>query len=99
MPRVFNSLKNFTAGLSRTRDAVFGRIATLVGATEITDDTWDELEATLIQADVGIGVATTLLEKLKAHVQSTGLTKTGDLKAYLRQELIDLLQGPPMPPF
>ena len=29
--------------LSRTRNAVFGRVATLVGASEVTGDTWDEL--------------------------------------------------------
>ncbi len=98
MPRVLNSFKNFASGLTRTRDAVFGRIATLVGASEITEDTWDELEATFIQADMGVAVATDLLERLKQHVQATGLTKTGELRAFLRQELINLLQAPPMPP-
>jgi fused signal recognition particle receptor len=98
MPRVLNSFKNFTSGLSRTRDAVFGKIANLVGATEITADTWDELEATLIQADMGITVATSLIERLKQHVSDTGVTKEGDMRAFLRQELIGLLQGPPMPP-
>lgn len=98
MPRVLNSLKNFTAGLSRTRDAVFGRIATIVGASEISEATWDELEETLIQADMGVTVATELIERLRKHVQETGLTKTGDLRAFLRQELIGLLQTEPLPP-
>jgi fused signal recognition particle receptor len=98
MPRVFNSIKHFSAGLSRTRDAVFGRIATIVGATEITAATWDELEETLIQADMGVTVATELLERLKKHVRETGLTRGGELKAILRQELIGLLQSAPPPP-
>lgn len=95
---MLNSLKNFSQGLSRTRQQVFGRIANLVGATEITDDTWDELEATLIQADMGVTVATELLDRLKKHVQTEGVTKEGDLKAFLRQELINLLQTAPLPP-
>lgn len=95
---VLNSLKNFSQGLSRTRQQVFGRIANLVGATEITEATWDELEATLIQADLGLTVSTELIERLKKHVQAEGVTKEGDLKAFLRQELINLLQTAPLPP-
>ena len=32
-------------GLSKTSKTTFGRLANLLGATEITHDTWDELEA------------------------------------------------------
>jgi fused signal recognition particle receptor len=95
---VLNSFKNFSAGLARTRDQVFGKIANLVGATEITDDTWDELEATLIQADMGLTVSSELLERLKKHVNDMGVTKEGELQTFLRQELINLLQAAPMPP-
>jgi fused signal recognition particle receptor len=95
---VFDSLKNFTTGLSRTRQAVFGRIANIVGATEIKDETWDELEAMLIQADLGVAVATELIEKLKDHVSRSGITKEHDLRSFLRQELIALLGTPVEPP-
>ena len=33
------------SGLSRTSKSAFGRLANLLGATEITQETWDELEA------------------------------------------------------
>jgi len=95
---VFDSLKNFTSGLSRTREAVFGRIANIVGATEIKDETWDELEAMLIQADLGVTVSTELIEKLKDHVNRSGITKEHDLQAFLRQELITLVESPGAPP-
>jgi fused signal recognition particle receptor len=95
---VLNSLKNFTAGLTRTRQAVFGRIANIVGASEIKDETWDELEATLIQADLGVTVSTELIERLKKHVGDEGLTKEHDLRAFLRSELMALLDAPPQPP-
>ncbi|MBI5829450.1 MAG: signal recognition particle-docking protein FtsY [Chloroflexi bacterium] len=77
-------MKNFAAGLARTRQAVFGRIANLVGATEITADTWDELESTLIQADMGVVVSSQLVERLKNHVGETGVTRQHDLFAFLR---------------
>lgn len=95
---MLNSLKNFTAGLTRTRQAVFGRIANIVGASEIKDETWDELEATLIQADLGVTVSTELIERLKKHVADEGLTKEHDLRAFLRSELMALLDAPPQPP-
>jgi fused signal recognition particle receptor len=94
---VLNSLKNFTAGLTRTRQAVFGRIANIVGASEITADTWDELEATLIQADLGVTVSAELIARLKKHVADEGLTKEHDLRAFLRGELMALLDAPPQP--
>ncbi len=94
---MLNSLKNFTAGLTRTRQAVFGRIANIVGASEIKDETWDELEAMLIQADLGVTVSTELIERLKKHVGDEGLTKEHDLRAFLRSELMALLDAPPQP--
>lgn len=95
---MLNSLKNFTAGLTRTRQAVFGRIANIVGASEIKDETWEELEATLIQADLGLAVSSELIERLKGHVAGEGLTKEHDLRAFLRTELMALLDAPPHPP-
>ncbi len=94
---MLSSIKNFAAGLARTRQAVFGRIANLVGATEITADTWDELESTLIQADMGVVVSSQLVERLKNHVGETGVTRQHDLFAFLRGELIALLSVPPPP--
>lgn len=92
---VLNSLKNFTTGLARTRQTVFGRVANIIGVSEIKNETWDELEETLIQGDLGVAVATELIEKLKDHVKQEGITKEHDLKSFLRNELIDLLPAPP----
>lgn len=94
---MLESFKSFSAGLTRTRQAVFGRIAALVGASEITDETWDELEAMLIQADVGLAVTTDLIEQLKKHVREAGMTKEGELRGFLRQALIGLLESRPLP--
>lgn len=95
---MLNSLKNFATGLTRTRQAVFGRIVSIVGASEITEDTWDELEAMLIQADVGVAVSGDLIGRLKKHVHDEGVTKEHDLRAFLRQELIAHLRAAPLPP-
>ncbi len=82
-------------GLAKSSKAAFGRIATLFGTTDITADTWDELETLLIQADLGIETATEILDSLRRLVQSRGLTRSEDLSEALRAELRSRLDQPP----
>ena len=82
-------------GLSRTSKAAFGRIAGVLGATEITDETWDELEALLIQSDMGVDTALDVLEALRRGAAAEGLTRTDALRALLRAELRRRLDAPP----
>ena len=55
--------------LTRTRQAAFGRVATLFGATEITPNLWDDLEAALIQADVGVSTTSDLLGRMRERAK------------------------------
>jgi len=89
------TLDKWMEGLSRTRKATFGRIATLFGATEITSDTWDELEATLVQADLGIDTTDSILKNLRKQVADEGLTRSQDLEERLRVELLNRLMPVP----
>jgi len=92
MADFFNRWRN---GLSKTSKTTFGRIASLFGATEITDETWDELETLLIQADLGVETATSVLESLKHTVRTEGLTRSEELSSALRAELRARLDVPP----
>jgi len=80
--------------LARTRRAAFGRVATLLGATEVTPDVWDELEAALIQADVGVGATGDLLQRLRARVAQEGLIRAAELQSALKEELKRMLAAP-----
>lgn len=75
------------SGLAKTSKTTFGRIATLFGATEITQETWDDLEALLIQADLGIETTGEILESLQRVVQDQGLTRSDELSATIQDEL------------
>jgi signal recognition particle-docking protein FtsY len=88
-------LQALREGLARTRQAAFGRIAQLLGATEITPALWEELEAALIQADVGVRVAQELLDRLRERARREGVTRAEDLRAMLKGELRALLKDPP----
>ncbi len=85
----------FRRGLSKTRKSMFGRIANVLGVSEIDEDTWDDLEATLIQADIGVESAANIVEHLQEVVDREGITRTDDLNDHLRAELAGLLQTPP----
>lgn len=83
-------------GLSKTSKSAFGQIVSMLGASEITLATWDDLEALLIQADVGIETTTSILDSLKRLTRDLGLIRAGDLYASLKQELRSRLMPPPV---
>jgi fused signal recognition particle receptor len=83
------------SGLAKTSKTAFGRIAALLGATEIQNDTWDELEALLVQADLGIETTTEILDSLRRLVQSRGLVRSDELSRALQDELRARLDAPP----
>ena len=91
-----NIFSKWKQGLSRTSKAAFGQIATLLGATQITDETWDDLEALLIQADLGAETAAAVLDVLEARVEREGIVKADELKHALREELRTRLDTPPL---
>ena len=84
------------SGLAKTSKTTFGRLATLFGATEITHETWDELEALLIQADLGLETASDVLDALQRVVRTEGLTRSEELSEALRAELRARLDVPPV---
>jgi fused signal recognition particle receptor len=84
------------AGLSKTSKSAFGRLANLLGATEINPATWDELETLLIQADVGIETTRDVLDALQRIVIDRGLTRANELREILRADLRSRLMPPPV---
>src|SRR3972149_2434453 len=83
-------------GLSRTSRVAFGQIVTLLGASEIKDGTWSDLESLLVQADLGLGTTSSILDSLKRYVQAEGMTRGTDYGAALRRELLARLEPPPV---
>jgi fused signal recognition particle receptor len=77
--------------LSRTRQ-LFSRIGTEVqNADIITNDLWDELEESLLGADVGPATSTWLIERLRQRVETENLRTGTQVQRALREELVALL--------
>jgi fused signal recognition particle receptor len=84
----FASLRD---SLTKTRDAVFGKVVTLLGQSEVTPELWDELEALLIQADIGVNTTLELLDRLRGRASREGITQAILLRSALKAELRAML--------
>jgi fused signal recognition particle receptor len=92
MANIFDKWKD---GLSKTRKVAFGRISNILGTSEISPETWDDLEALLIQADAGVDTTESVIESLKKKVSSEGISKAQELQGTLRSELIERINPTP----
>jgi fused signal recognition particle receptor len=90
-----NVFSRWKEGLSRTSKAAFGQLASIFGASEITNETWDDLEAVLIQADMGIETTSSILDELQRLTRTEGWTRSDQLFSSLRRELQNRLIPPP----
>jgi fused signal recognition particle receptor len=91
----FARIKN---GLSRTRSNFGDGLSNLfLGAKQIDDDLFEELETQLLVADVGIEATASLLKNLSERVARKDLQDPPALYKALKEELAALLQGSQAP--
>lgn len=71
---------------------VFGRgLLALLSRDRIDQDVWDEIEETLLLADLGSDAAADLVEALQQRVRVEGTQEPAAVKAMLRDELLALV--------
>ena len=80
-------------GLAKTRQGFFSRITSLLTGGELTEETWEELEALLVQADVGVATTMELIEDLRAEVTRRGLHRPEDVQALLKAKMVEVLKA------
>jgi fused signal recognition particle receptor len=78
--------------LGRTRSAFSGAFGRIRGR-KIDDDTWDELEESLISADVGMATTTRLLDAVRSRAKEEAVTEPDQLIALVRDEVVALLDA------
>ncbi len=86
--------KSIRDSLKRTRQSVFGQIVSVLGMGEITDETWEDLEALLIQADMGVPTTLELVDAMRQRVTADGLYRADQLVEALKEELRGMLTQP-----
>ena len=79
------------AGLAKTREALSSTLREVFSGNTIDDDFYDELEETLILADLGVETASKVVSQLRYRAANRGWTCTDHVKFGLKQLLTEML--------
>ncbi|WP_028280901.1 signal recognition particle-docking protein FtsY [Arthrobacter sp. H5] len=84
-------LARLRARLVRSNNALGKGLLALLSRDKIDEDVWDEIEETLLLADLGTEPTTELVDALRQRVKVAGSRSPDEVKAMLREELIKLV--------
>jgi fused signal recognition particle receptor len=86
------------AGLTKTKNAVFGRLESFFrGYSKVDDEMLEELEEILITSDIGVNVTEDIIEELRDRVKKEKVKEPSDVKAALRELLSEKIgEGEPL---
>ena len=83
--KIKQGLSKTREALSRTLDSVFS------GHTELDDDFYDELEETLVLADLGMDTTMKVVDQLRQRIRAQGLRTVEEAKKCLQDLLVEML--------
>ncbi|MEW9517103.1 signal recognition particle-docking protein FtsY [Streptomyces tubercidicus] len=84
-------LVRLRARLSRSQNTLGKGLLTLLSREHLDEETWEEIEDTLLTADVGVAPTQELVERLRERVKVLGTRTPEGLRALLREELLALI--------
>src|SRR6266568_1093945 len=87
-------LEKLKSGVQKTRAGLVTALEdALQGKKEIDADLLDELEYTLISADIGVNTTTEILDTIRQRVERHQLADAAELKNLIRERLLEILQA------
>ena len=85
--------KDLNAGLEKTKQGFFAKIARAVaGRSTVDAEVLDELEEVLITSDVGVDTTVKIIERIEARVARDKYMNTSELHDILRDEIAKLME-------
>ncbi|MGH8825413.1 MAG: signal recognition particle-docking protein FtsY [Jiangellaceae bacterium] len=84
-------LERLRSRLARSQSTLGKGLLGLLSRERIDDDTWQEIEDTLLTADLGVTPAQELVDRLRTRVRVEGIADPGAARTVLREELIGLV--------
>ncbi|GAA2457436.1 signal recognition particle-docking protein FtsY [Actinomadura vinacea] len=81
-------LVRLRARLARSQNAFGKTLLGLLSRETLDDDAWEEIEDTLIGADIGVSVARQITEDLRTRVQVLGTRSPEEVRALLKEQLV-----------
>jgi fused signal recognition particle receptor len=87
-------LEKLKSGVQKTREGLVSRIEDVIsGRKQIDGDLLDELEYTLISADIGVTTTNEILERIRERVDRKLVGDSGELRGLIREYLLEVLQA------
>jgi fused signal recognition particle receptor len=80
-------------GLKKTRRGIFADITALFDRNAIDEELYEDLEALLIQADLGVDTTLELVEALREDVRRERISDPARAREFLRDEMVKLLEN------
>jgi fused signal recognition particle receptor len=77
--------------LARSHSAIGSVLLNLISSGKLDEQSWEDIEDTLITADMGVGPARELVEELKTEVKVAGTTDPTAVREMLRTDLIAMI--------
>jgi len=91
-------LERLKSGVEKTRAGLVSRLEdALAGKKEIDAELLDELEYTLISADIGVSTTNEILERIRQQVDRKLVGDAAELRGLIRQYLLETLQATERP--
>ncbi|MCA1782740.1 MAG: signal recognition particle-docking protein FtsY [Dermatophilaceae bacterium] len=84
-------LRRLRARLARSNTAIGRGLLALLSRGGLDEEAWEDVEDTLLQADLGVEATTELVDRLKTQVRVDGATSEEEARAILRAELLTLV--------
>ena len=91
-------LEKLKSGVEKTRAGLVSRIEDVIGAQKKIDaDLLEELEYTLISADIGVATTQEILDRIRERVDRHLVNDSAELKSLIREQLLEILEGTQRP--
>lgn len=89
---VAGRLDRLRGRLTSSQNAVGRGLLGLLGAGDLDEESWEEVEDTLLIADLGTAVTASIVDRLRSEMAARSVRTEAQARALLREVLIDELQ-------
>ncbi|NIJ13612.1 fused signal recognition particle receptor [Saccharomonospora amisosensis] len=91
VPSAEGRIERLRGRLSKSRSALGQSLLGLLGAGDLDEDSWQDVEDTLLVADLGASTTTEIVQRLRAQLSARGVRTSEDARALLSEVLTEAL--------
>jgi fused signal recognition particle receptor len=97
VPQEPSLLDKLKLGVQKTRNGLVSALEDAISGRKIDADLLDELEYTLLSADIGVATTTEILDRIRDRVERHQMNDAGELRGLIKQHLLEILEATERP--